>query len=76
MGTAWGPTCETCPQMGTGAYQEMCGMGTPGMIVNPLTGTTQEIDECQLMPGLKKLFEISVFLNMTFYIVSKQVERI
>jgi hypothetical protein len=29
----------------------MCGMGTPGMIVNPLTGTTQEIDECQLMPG-------------------------
>ena len=26
-------------------------MGTPGMIVNPLTGTTQEIDECQLMPG-------------------------
>jgi hypothetical protein len=51
MGTAWGPTCETCPTMGTAAYQEMCGMGTPGMIVNPLTGTTQEIDECQLMPG-------------------------
>lgn len=28
-------------------------MGSPGMIVNPLTGDTQEIDECQLMPGVE-----------------------
>jgi hypothetical protein len=33
MGTAWGPACEACPVMGTQAYQDLCGQGTPGVNV-------------------------------------------
>ena len=66
MGTAWGPTCEACPPMGSGAYQDICGMGKPGMIVDPKTGTTQEIDECQLMPGNSIMTLFQVFQKKLF----------
>ena len=51
MGKAWGNECGQCPQKGTTAYKQICGSGTPGMIVDPVTGISQEIDECQMMPG-------------------------
>ena len=51
MGAAWGDNCAKCPQKGTQAYKQMCGSGVPGMMVDPVTGITHEIDECQMMPG-------------------------
>jgi hypothetical protein len=37
---------------GSADFEDLCGMGTPpGMIIDPMTGGTHEIDECQLMPG-------------------------
>ena len=51
MGAAWGTSCAKCPQKGTQAYKQMCGSGVPGMMVDPVTGVTHEIDECQMMPG-------------------------
>mgnify|MGYP002055456481 CR=1 FL=1 len=51
MGAAWGDNCAKCPQKGTQAYKQMCGSGVPGMMVDPVTGVTHEIDECQMMPG-------------------------
>ena len=48
MGAAWGDDCAKCPQKGTQAYKLMCGSGKPGMMVDPVTGVTHEIDECQM----------------------------
>ena len=53
MGAAWGLGCELCPEMGTADYQTLCGNGAPGMMVDPISGATHEIDECLLMPGLE-----------------------
>ena len=51
MGVAWGDDCGLCPEKGTPAYKQMCGSGSPGMMIDPMTGTTTEIDECKMMPG-------------------------
>ena len=53
MGKAWGLGCESCPSHGGSDYKEMCGSGPPGVMVNPMTNQTEEIDECQLMPGMR-----------------------
>ena len=52
MGKAWGLDCESCPSHGSSDYKAMCGNGPPGVMVNPMTNQTEEIDECQLMPGM------------------------
>ena len=52
MGKAWGLNCESCPSHGSSDYKAMCGSGPPGVMVNPMTNQTEEIDECQLMPGM------------------------
>ena len=52
MGKAWGLNCESCPSHGGSDYKAMCGSGPPGVMVNPMTNQTEEIDECQLMPGM------------------------
>ena len=51
MGKAWGLDCDSCPRHGSSEYKSMCGSGPPGVMVNPMTNQTEEIDECQLMPG-------------------------
>ena len=51
MGKAWGLNCDRCPAHGSSDYKSMCGSGPPGVMVNPMTNQTEEIDECQLMPG-------------------------
>ena len=51
MGKGWGDDCERCPRQGGSKYKSMCGNGPPGVMVNPMTNQTEEIDECQLMPG-------------------------
>ena len=52
MGVAWGDNCGKCPEKGTQAYKTLCGSGSPGMITDPMTGISHEIDECKMMPGM------------------------
>ena len=52
MGAAWGDNCGKCPEKGTQAYKTLCGSGSPGMITDPMTGISHEIDECKMMPGM------------------------
>ena len=54
MGEAWGPDCSPCPARGSPAHRAMCGTAPAGMIVDPLSGDTHEIDECRMMPGEKR----------------------
>ena len=54
MGAGWGSKCESCPKQGSPEYQEACGIGTPGMMVDPISGAKFEINECDLMPGICK----------------------
>lgn len=61
MGAAWGDNCAKCPQKGTQAYKQMCGSGVPGMMVDPVTGVTHEIDECQMMPGQYSTHSLTLF---------------
>ena len=62
MGKAWGLGCESCPSHGGSEYKAMCGSGPPGVMVNPMTNQTEEIDECQLMPGTTlRIMFISIF---------------
>ena len=51
MGAGWGVSCDKCPAPGSAQYQDLCGSGGPGQIVDPMTGNMQEIDECKMMPG-------------------------
>ena len=55
MGKAWGLNCDRCPAHGSSDYKSMCGSGPPGVMVNPMTNQTEEIDECQLMPGTRNV---------------------
>jgi hypothetical protein len=52
MGKAWGLNCKNCPTRGSSDYKAMCGSGPPGVMINPMTNQSEEIDECQLMPGI------------------------
>ena len=52
MGKAWSRACDRCPNPGGSRYKAMCGSGSPGSMVNPMTNETEEIDECRLMPGI------------------------
>ena len=52
MGKAWGLNCENCPIRGGSDYKALCGSGPPGVMINPMTNQSEEIDECQLMPGI------------------------
>ena len=58
MGKAWGLNCESCPSHGGSDYKAMCGSGPPGVMVNPMTNQTEEIDECQLMPGVMSKIQL------------------
>ena len=51
MGAGWGYSCEKCPSQGSQSHTELCGQAGPGLMVDPMTGSMTEIDECQLMPG-------------------------
>ena len=51
MGAAWGLDCQACPAEGEPAHRALCGLGGPGSMIDPLTGSQHEIDECELMPG-------------------------
>ena len=51
MGAAWGLACQECPLEGTPDHADLCGLGGPGLMVDPMTGSMTEIDECELMPG-------------------------
>ena len=52
MGAAWGNDCQACPVAGTPEYKAACGSGTPGMMVDPITGAQFEIDECTMLAGV------------------------
>lgn len=51
MGQAWGRPCQPCPPQGTKEFYLLCGT-RPGTIMNPMTNTSEEIDECKLMPNM------------------------
>ncbi|XP_025412034.1 fibrillin-2-like isoform X2 [Sipha flava] len=51
MGQAWGLPCQPCPASTTKEYLLLCG-SRPGLIMNPMTNRTEEIDECTLMPNM------------------------
>ncbi|KAF6210291.1 hypothetical protein GE061_013395 [Apolygus lucorum] len=51
MGAAWGESCLPCPTPRSREYIDLCGT-QPGLIVNPITNQTEEIDECKLMPTM------------------------
>ena len=63
MGKAWGLNCDRCPAHGSSDYKSMCGSGPPGVMVNPMTNQTEEIDECQLMPGTTNV-DKTIFTNI------------
>ncbi|XP_065222296.1 fibrillin-2-like [Planococcus citri] len=51
MGQAWGHPCLPCPPISSHEYLNLCG-NRPGLVVNPVTNATEEIDECALMPQM------------------------
>ena len=65
MGKAWGLNCESCPTHGGSDYKAMCGSGPPGVMVNPMTNQTEEIDECELMPGITFIIILLIFAKTT-----------
>ncbi len=53
LGQAWGRDCASCPVQGTLARAALCGADVPqGVIKDPVTNLTREIDECALLPGI------------------------
>ena len=67
MGKAWGLNCDRCPAHGSSDYKSMCGSGPPGVMVNPMTNQTEEIDECQLMPGARNVEFFSTINKIIFH---------
>ncbi|XP_050520393.1 fibrillin-2-like isoform X2 [Daktulosphaira vitifoliae] len=51
MGQAWGSPCQPCPGPSTKEYVLLCGT-RPGLIINPMTNQSEEIDECALMSNM------------------------
>ncbi|XP_076373655.1 fibrillin-1-like isoform X1 [Tachypleus tridentatus] len=48
VGRAWGQPCEPCPSEGSEDYKKLCST-SPGTYINPMTGTKDDVDECQGM---------------------------